>query len=293
MKMEDLFKKVNLNYQELEINKLYDIRDKKLKIKSYNHDKKENEYKLVEGLFYKGKFPIWQIELKDGSILLRGNENHKVFNTIKNEYNALKDEQEVSLLFENGETQLAYIKQTSKIDHIVDLQVEGNQNYFGNGILNHNTGGEAPKFYASVVNRVTKQDVLKDANGTIGISIRVRNYKNKTGIPFRDANMNLYYNGGFKPDEEYIDFLVLFEIIKQKGAYFYVDGVEKSIQGRAKLQDWLNDNVMAYNAMKHKVDEMLTKEGILDENKEEEEEPSAARDYITEEIPDDVLDSDD
>jgi len=130
------------------------------------------------------------------------------------------------------------------------------------------TGGEAPKFYASVVNRVTKTDQLKDADGTIGISIRVRNYKNKTGVPFRDANMNLYYNGGFKPEEEYIDFLIAFDIVKQKGAYFYVPNEEKSLQGRVKLQDWLNNNLTAYDDMKKRVDEMLVSENKLDVNNE-------------------------
>jgi len=156
------------------------------------------------------------------------------------------------------------------------------------------TGGEAPKFYASVVNRVTKTDVLKDADGTIGISIRCRNYKNKTGVPFRDANMNLYYNGGFKPDEEYIDFLVNFEIIKQKGAYFYIDGVEKSIQGRAKLQDWLNDHNQEYEAMKLKVDDMLVNENILDANNEAvgEGENENYSETINEEISDDILNDD-
>jgi len=153
------------------------------------------------------------------------------------------------------------------------------------------TGGEAPKFYASVVNRVTKTDQLKDANGTTGISIRVRNYKNKAGIPFRDANMNLYYDGGFKPDEEYIDFLIAFNLIKQKGAYFYVDGEEKSIQGRVKLQDWLNAHPKEYEAMRLKVDELLVTEGILDENKEEEEEDINTTSIATE-ISEDVLNDD-
>ena len=153
------------------------------------------------------------------------------------------------------------------------------------------TGGEAPKFYASVVNRVTKTDVLKSANDTIGISIRVRNYKNKAGIPMRDANMNLYYDGGFKPDEEYIDFLVAFDIIKQKGAYFYIEGEAKSIQGRVKLQEWLNEHPSEYEAMKLKVDEMLVSENILDAGKEivneNDEHPESS--VIDEDISDDVL----
>lgn len=292
MTMENLFKKVNLIYQELEINKFYDIRDKKLKIKSYNHKKKKNEYRQIEGLFYKGTFPIWRIELKDGSILLKGNENHKVFNTIKNDYDSLKDSTEISVFFENGESQIAYIKKTDEIDHIVDLQVEGNENYFSNDILSHNTGGEKPKFAASVVNRVQKMDTIKDGNDTIGISLRVRNYKNKTGIPFRDANMKLYFNGGFNPAEEYLDFVISFGIIEQKGAFFYIPGVEKAVQGRAKVQTWLDEHPEEYQKMKDKVDEMMLHENILDENKEEIDELTAeGKESIDEEISEDLLEN--
>jgi recombination protein RecA len=151
------------------------------------------------------------------------------------------------------------------------------------------TGGESPKFFSSVVNRVTKTDVIKDANGTIGISIRVRNYKNKASIPFRDANMNLYYNGGFKCDEEYIDFLMLFDIIKQKGAYFYVPGEEKSIQGRVKLVEYLNSHLEKYDEWKKQVDELLTQEGKLDINKEEIGENYDSSDFSESDIEEDIL----
>jgi hypothetical protein len=155
--------------------------------------------------------------------------------------------------------------------------------------LPNTTGGEAPKFYASVVNRVTKTDVIKDANGTIGIAIRVRNYKNKTGIPFRDANMKLYYNGGFNSEEEYIDFLLLFEFIKQKGAYFYVPGEEKGLQGRDKLMAWLNGHPEDYEKMKAQVDVALTQEGVLDQDKNESTEDA---DLSSEEITEDILEDD-
>jgi recombination protein RecA len=149
------------------------------------------------------------------------------------------------------------------------------------------TGGEAPKYYASTVNRTTKTDVIKDADDTLGIAIRLRNYKNKTGgPPFRDANVKLYYKGGFNPDEEYIDFLIAFEIVKQKGAYFYVDGLEKSIQGRQKLQEWLNAHIDLYTEMKKKVDSMLSSTTVLDKNNQE---VSESVDYTQDEITEDIL----
>ena len=155
------------------------------------------------------------------------------------------------------------------------------------------TGGEAPKFYASVVNRVTKTDVIKNGNDTIGIALRCRNYKNKCGVPFRDAEMKLYYNGGFDSDEEYIDFLVNFGLIEQKGAYFKSEKWDFSLQGRAKLLEWLHEHEDVYTKLKEEVDELLTKEGVLDANNVAEEEDidfkslnnhSSAADSIVDEI---------
>jgi hypothetical protein len=37
--------------------------------------------------------------------------------------------------------------------------------------------------------------------------MQVRNYKNKTGIPFRECEMDLYYKGGFDSTGEFVDFL--------------------------------------------------------------------------------------
>lgn len=134
------------------------------------------------------------------------------------------------------------------------------------------TGGEAPKFYSSVVSRITKTDVLKNGAETIGIAIRCRNYKNKCGIPFRDAEMKLYYNGGFNPDEEYTDFLVNFGLIEQKGAYFKSEKYGFSVQGRAKLLEWLHEHQDVYDKLKSEVDNLLTKEGVLDADNVAEEE---------------------
>ena len=80
------------------------------------------------------------------------------------------------------------------------------------------TGGNAIKFYSTTRNRITKIDTLKNKDGIdAGIQMRVRNYKNKAGVPWRDAVMNLWFDGGFNSDDEYFDFFVIFDFI-HKGA---------------------------------------------------------------------------
>jgi recombination protein RecA len=134
------------------------------------------------------------------------------------------------------------------------------------------TGGFASKFFPTTRNKVAKLDVIKEGNEQIGINMRVRNFKNKGGIAGRDALMKLYFgngsNGiqGFNVSEEYLQFLIDLDIITQKGAFFTVPGVEKSIQGREKLQTWLDNNPDAYKEMRDKVDELLTVTTALDAN---------------------------
>jgi protein RecA len=128
------------------------------------------------------------------------------------------------------------------------------------------TGGEAPAFYSSTINRVTKIDVIKDAVETIGQQIRVRNYKNKTSIPFRDAEMNLYFNGGFNADDEYLDFLIKFDIFKQGGAWYNNEEYGVKLNGRAKIQEWLKENSEAFEKFKVQVDNLLCKATLLDAN---------------------------
>lgn len=122
------------------------------------------------------------------------------------------------------------------------------------------TGGEAPQYYSSIICRITKTDDIKDANGVIGIEMRVRDMKNKCSIPFREANMKLYFNGGFNSDEEYIDFLLSLGFMVQKGAYFQFDydGEHFSLQGRQKLMDWLTAHQDVYDKWKKEIKAKLS-----------------------------------
>lgn len=132
------------------------------------------------------------------------------------------------------------------------------------------TGGEAINYYTSITCRITKTDDIKDATGDVcGIEMRVRNYKNKCSVPFRDANMKLYYNGGFDSNSEYIDFLLLLGMVKQAGAYFKFnhDGQDYSLQGRKKLQEWLDTHADVYDSWKKEIIEKISHHNeILDAN---------------------------
>lgn len=210
MTMENLFKKANLSYKEMEPFKFYDISDKKLYTSSYNEDTKKVEKKQILGLVYKGEFPIYELRTKSGDVILKGSPNHKIFDAAKNDYFELKDIETATLLDKALNHIDAVVVKTDKTDHIVDISVEDNENYFSNGVLSHNTGGYALKYVASTLNRVRKIENLTEGSKIVGIHMQVRNYKNKTGIPFRECEMDLYYKGGFDSTGEFVDFLYEF-----------------------------------------------------------------------------------
>src|SRR5574344_1765606 len=270
MTMEDLFKKAGFSdFKKMEINKFYDISNKKLKILSYNTLDKKIEKKEILSLVYKGIGTIYKVVLKDGTILLKGTEGHYVFDTKKQEFVSLGETKELSVLNNNLQSQEAFVIKTNEKSPILDIEVKDNANYFSNGILSHNTGGTAIKFYATTRNRITKLDTLKNAKGEdAGIQIRVRNYKNKGGgVPWRDAIMNLYFDRGFDSDSEYFDFLVNFGLIHKSGGWFDAPDINMpKMQGADKVKAWLAQNPDIYDKLKVQVDTKLLVNNELDAN---------------------------
>lgn len=274
--MEELFRKVGFeNYKDMKPYEFYDVSDKKVYIMSHNDVTNVNEKKLVEKVVFKGEAEIYDVVLKDGTVMLSGSEGHNVFDADIGKYVALGDVESFTALNNAGDKIKCFVKKTGRKEPILDIQVKDNSNYFSNGILSHNTGGTAVKFFASTRNRITKIDQLKDNSGNdAGIQIRVRNYKNKTGIPWRDAVMNLYFDRGFDSDAEYFDFLSEFGLItKGNGGVYSADFWNEStgvptgkIRGAANALAWFQDPAHRdiYESLKVKVNEKLMSKNELD-----------------------------
>lgn len=146
------------------------------------------------------------------------------------------------------------------------------------------TGGTAIKFFSSTRCRVQKMDTIKNGDNVIGIQIRVRNYKNKTSVPNRDALMDLYFDGGFDSTSEYFAFIINFGFIHKAGGWFDWTDTENLLgemgtnkngnpepkvykwQGAAKVQEWLEANPKVYDMFKSKVDAKLCVSNELDAN---------------------------
>lgn len=256
--MESLFKKANLYpYSSLEVNKYYDVTDKNFYTYSRNDKTGEIEKKRIKSLVYKGEHPVYKVVNKSGEILLKGSPYHCLFDVNKQEYFGLAEQNEFKILLQTGETMDVFIEKTEETSPILDLEVEDNHNYFTNTILSHNTGGQSVPFYATTRNRVTRLENIEDKGKVIGIRMRVRNYKNKGGVPFRDAEMEFYFDKGFNSNNEYADFLIEFGIFKQGGAWLSSEKYNVKLNGKAKLLEWLNEHPAEYEEMKTFVDQKL------------------------------------
>lgn len=141
-----------------------------------------------------------------------------------------------------------YEKPATKSPYKYDIEVEGNHNYFVDGVMVHNspettTGGKALKFYASIRLDVRRTGQLKEGTDVVGISTKVTVVKNKTAPPFKKAEYEVITEGehvGIQLESEIRDLAFDNNLISKNGV-FYKFG-DKSIQGGAKAAQFLREN---------------------------------------------------
>lgn len=150
---------------------------------------------------------------------------------------------------------------------LVVSQERANMNVMSH--LPSQTGANMIRFAATTRNRITKIDTLKNKEGIeAGIQMRVRNYKNKAGVPWRDAIMNLWFDGGFNSNDEYFDFFVIFDFIhKGAGGVYTADFLPNGkIRGAEKVKEWIMSDEAKdiYENLKNKVTQKLLGNNELD-----------------------------
>lgn len=219
--IKDLFEtEFGLELSSMKIGEPYDVHESGIAVEAFDEKLNKIKYAKVLGAIKKERQPIFQIKIKNKDVYeepMAGKHFVGIYKHTngKIDYTYVKDLQKgMKLVTRDGLSEIDDIKKLDD-DFVYDIETETG-NFFTGDILSHNTmmshaitttGGFALKYAASTLNRVRKIENLTQGSKIIGIHIQVRNYKNKTGIPFRECEMDLYYKGGFDSTIEYIDFL--------------------------------------------------------------------------------------
>lgn len=130
------------------------------------------------------------------------------------------------------------------------------------------SGGRALKFYSSIRLDVRKIDFIKNGDSITGIKVRVKGAKNKTGPPFRKAEIELDFEKGFNTTKEYLDLGITCGAIGKTGCW-YSYGTEKIGQGRDNATNFLNENPDILKEVQSKVDQSILKTPEQDSKKSE------------------------
>ncbi|MDR2636631.1 MAG: recombinase RecA [Mycoplasmataceae bacterium] len=114
------------------------------------------------------------------------------------------------------------------------------------------TGGRALRFYASIRLELRRSELLKEGDKVIGIGITARTIKNKLAPPMQRGTINIYFDCGFDPTMEIINFAIEKGIIEKRGSWFYFND-EKIGQGKDNTKSILLENTNLFSQIKEKV----------------------------------------
>jgi recombination protein RecA len=142
-----------------------------------------------------------------------------------------------------------------------DIEVEGNHNYFVDGVMVHNSpettsGGRALKFYASVRLDVRRIETLKESTEAVGNRTRVKVVKNKVASPFKQAEFDIMYGKGISREGSLIDVGVEQGIVRKSGAWYTYEGDQLG-QGKENSRAFLKENPDVASAIEKRILEKL------------------------------------
>jgi len=261
MTMENIFLKAGLNWNSMEKNVPYDVNDKNIMVKSFNHKENKNEFKKILNLIRKDDAYIYHLLTKSGDVILKCSGGHRIWDEKAKKYFSINEIESGVAMNSAGEKVEFFVKETDEVLPIVDMEVEDNSNYFTNGLLSHNTtsGGKALQFYASIRLKLSKVGVIEEGSGDdkekTSVRTRVEAVKNKTFPPFRKAEYVVVFGKGIDNDAGILDTAIENNIVLKKGGWYSIDGINVA-QGLVNLKQYMVDNPGVYAEIKGKVESL-------------------------------------
>jgi len=112
------------------------------------------------------------------------------------------------------------------------------------------TGGKALKFYSSVRLKVSKIKTLKGKNDMVtGSRLRIEATKNKVGLPFRKAEIDLNFGKGINIHADVMDCAVKEGIIKREGIIYNYNDIKLGV-GRDKAIAFIENDEKIFEKIK-------------------------------------------
>lgn len=271
--MEQLFQEFGLDWRKMEKNVSYSFNGY-VKIQSYHHSTNGIQFKKVLSIIRKDDVEKYQLVSKDNdSVILECSGTHRIWDCEKNDYVHVQDVSE-GIALNNKQKKIPFVvRKTGQVTPIVDLEVEGNSNYFTNGILSHNTtaGGRALRYHASIRLKLTGLGSIEEGQGKdkekAAIRVRCEAVKNKTAPPYRRGEYVIRFGQGIDNEGLYFEQIIENNLVRKEGNSIYYVGDVK-INGRPKLKAYLEANPEIYADLKKKVDD-----GVVIKVEQPDEEP--------------------
>ncbi len=114
------------------------------------------------------------------------------------------------------------------------------------------SGGRALKFYSSVRIDTRRIGMLKDNDQVIGARMRAKVVKNKVAPPFREAELDIMFDGGISSEGDLLDLAGDCGVINRSGTW-YSFGELKLGQGKENARQFLRDNRDVFDEIHQRV----------------------------------------
>lgn len=132
------------------------------------------------------------------------------------------------------------VRSADYIIPVVDVQME-NGCYFSEGVLSHNTGGQALRFYASVRLDVRSAAKIKKGEEVLGKDTKIQVVKNKCAPPYRTAVTEIRFGEGVPRALDVLLCGMNSGVVSKRGAWLDFNG-ECIGQGKDNAWDKLKEN---------------------------------------------------
>lgn len=276
--IEDMFAQQGVDWTKMPKNCSVSTRGDLFITSCYERFKK-TELKRVLKLVRKQDSPVFRVFLEMGGktfYAFSGTPDHQVYARflgmeyqwvpLKRVYGEYKSGRDVYVQYcdrwEGSTSQEVKVKGLRYIptpQPILDMEVEFTHAYYANGVLSHNTGGKALKFYSSVRIETRRREYITEKNETKGIIINAKTVKNKTAPPMVRQQLDMYFDRSFDASMEWVDFAVEYQVIAQAGAGFFTLPNGERIRGRQNVIDFLKkpENSEVYEDIKRQTKERM------------------------------------